>query len=94
MNNKKYYQGGTYEGERALFMAHDAFLENVVFQNGESPLKESRNLEIIRCTFRWKYPVWYAQNVVMRNSLLEETARSGIWYTNDITLENCLIKYS
>ena len=91
MVSKKIYKGQTYEGERALFMAHHALIEDVTFQNGESPLKESNNLEIIRCTFHWKYPVWYSNNVIMRNTLLEESARSGIWYTNHITLENCLI---
>ena len=91
MVSKKVYKDQTFEGERALFMTHDAIIENVIFQNGESPLKESHNLEIIKCSFRWKYPIWYSQNATLKNTTLEETARSGIWYTDHITLDNCFI---
>ena len=37
--SKKKYQGGSYTGERALFMLKDAYLEGVTFHDGESPLK-------------------------------------------------------
>ena len=88
---KKKYQGGSYTGERALFMLKDASLEDVRFYDGESPLKESANLEINKCRFEWKYPLWYANNINVNNSYLSFTARSGIWYTNHITMENCTI---
>ena len=88
---KKKYLGGSYTGERALFMLKDAFLEGVTFYDGESPLKESANLEINKCRFEWKYPLWYANNIIVKDSYLKETARSGIWYTNHITMDNCVI---
>ena len=88
---KKIYKEATYRGERSLFMSEDAYLENVTFEDGESPLKESKNLEIVKCTFKWKYPVWYADNVTMKSCYLSPTARSGIWYTNHITLDDCQI---
>ena len=89
--NKKKYQGGSYTGERALFMLKDAYLEGVTFYDGESPLKESDNLEIVNCTFKWKYPIWYANNIIVKDSYLDSAARSGIWYTNHIEMSNCLI---
>ena len=89
--DKKKYQGGSYTGERALFMLKDASLEGVTFYDGESPLKESANLEIINCTFKWKYPIWYATNILVKDSYLDFNARSGIWYTNHIKMVNCLI---
>ena len=88
---KKIYKGGSYSGERALFMLKNAYLEGVTFYDGESPLKESKNLEIVNCTFKWKYPIWYANHILVKDSYLDVTARSGIWYTNNITMENCLI---
>ena len=91
MKEKKFI-GGDYSGERALFMLKDAYLEGVTFHDGESPLKESSDLEIVNCSFKWKYPIWYANNVVVRDSFLAKEARSGIWYTNNITMENCLIE--
>ena len=89
--NKKKYQGGSYTGERALFMLKDAYLEGVTFHDGESPLKESSNLEIVNCSFKWKYPIWYASNILVKDSCLDITARSGIWYTHNIRMDNCVI---
>ena len=43
--------GGEYTGERALFMLKDAYIENARFYDGESPLKESSNLEIYKSVF-------------------------------------------
>ena len=84
--------GGSYTGERALFMLKDAYIEKARFYDGESPLKESNNLEIKNCSFEWKYPLWYANNINVLNSTLKETARSGIWYTNNIVMNNCNIE--
>ena len=88
---KKKYIGGSYKGERALFMLKDAYLEGVTFYDGESPLKESNNLELFKCSFKWKYPLWYSNQILVKNSYLALTARSGIWYTHSITMDNCLI---
>ena len=83
--------GGEYTGERALFMLSDAYIENARFFDGESPLKESQNLEIVRTTFEWKYPIWYSRDVIVKESLLTDTARSGVWYTDNISFESCTI---
>lgn len=83
---------GTYEGERALFASKDVIVNNSTFQNGESPLKESRDIEVHNCVFKWKYPLWYIHNVLVTNTTWEETARSGIWYTRNINMINCEIK--
>ena len=86
------YKDTTYKGERALFATNNAELVNCVFEDGESPLKESKNLKLYQCEFKWKYPVWYSKDVLMENCTLRETARSGIWYTKNITMRNCLIE--
>ena len=44
-------------GERALFQAQDAHISYCVFEAGESPLKESRDLAIDNTLFKWKYPL-------------------------------------
>lgn len=81
----------TLEGERALFKGKDLDINECVFQNGESPLKESENIAVKNSTFSWKYPLWYSKHVVVYNSTFEEMSRSGIWYTEDILLNNCKI---
>ena len=42
--------------------------------------------------FKWKYPVWYSKNIFMNECTLFETARSGIWYTDNISLTNCIVE--
>lgn len=85
------FKNGKYVGERALFNTEDALIVDSVFEDGESPLKESKNLKIFNSVFRWKYPLWYCQNVFVHESVLEETARSGIWYTDNISMRDCKI---
>lgn len=79
-------------GERALFHALDMDIHDCTFADGESPLKESRNITLNNSTFKWKYPLWYSKDVHCSDTTLLETARSGIWYTKNITMENCLIQ--
>ena len=80
-----------FEGERSLFSSNNLNIEDCEFCFGESPLKESKNIKIIRSTFKWKYPLWYSQNIECYNVVLEEMARSGIWYTDNIKMENCTL---
>ena len=42
--------------------------------------------------FKWKYPFWYAKNITARNCTWFEMARAGVWYTDNITVENAVIE--
>lgn len=88
----KNINGGLFEGERALFASKDMHIERAIFANGESPLKESANLELWGCMFKWKYPLWYCNNVSVEDSAFFDMARAGIWYTNDISVKNTVIE--
>lgn len=79
-------------GERALFHAVNQEIQDSVFAEGESPLKESSDIKLNNSIFQWKYPLWYSKNIDCHEVTLLETARSGIWYTTNITMENCLIQ--
>ena len=79
-------------GERAMYQAHDVAIRETIFDEGESPLKESRNVSLDACMFKWKYPLWYARSVDVRNSTWFEMARAGVWYTDDITVTDCAIE--
>lgn len=85
------YSQQTFSGERALFSARDLRLDACTFADGESPLKEGKNLDLSGCLFRWKYPLWYCENVKAENCTWFENARAGVWYTNHIALRDCLI---
>lgn len=79
-------------GERALFQLRHASITNCVFEDGESPLKEGADLEISDSIFRWKYPLWYCDSATVRNTLLLEMARAGMWYSNDLAFFDCTIE--
>lgn len=78
--------------ERALFAEKGLHISDCVFEKGESPLKEASNIEMERCLFRYKYPLWYTKNVRVKQATWFEDARAGVWYVDNIDLEKCLIK--
>lgn len=79
-------------GERALFASRDLKVCDSVFDDGESPLKESKRLELKNCLFRWKYPLWYCEDVSVEDCALFDMARAGIWYTNRIVMKNTVVE--
>ena len=83
---------GYYEGERALYNSHNLHLVEATFANGESPLKESSDIELSGGVFKWKYPLWYCKKIKANGTALLDTARSGIWYTSDIEMVDCFIE--
>ena len=87
----KLFKQGLYTGERALYDTHGAEIVDSTFDDGESPLKECSDLKISHSIFKWKYPLWYSENIVCEDTTLLETARSGIWYTKNIKMTNCHI---
>ena len=87
----KIVRNQTFTGERALFQANDLQIVNSVFEDGESPLKHSKDLILTDCAFRWKYPLWYSRDIRLRNVSFLDTARAGIWYTEQLQAESCEI---
>ncbi|MBR2343750.1 MAG: DUF3737 family protein [Clostridia bacterium] len=88
----KLISGKKFTEERALFALHSATVRDCVFMGmGESPLKESRDIEVFNTIFGWKYPLWYSKNITVSSSTLLEGARSGIWYTEGISVRDTTI---
>lgn len=88
---KELIENEHFTGERSLFKCKDKRIVNCLFDDGESPLKEGRNLEVDNCSFGWKYPLWYGENHLVKNCTFLEMSRSGIWYTNHSTFLDSLI---
>lgn len=82
---------GHFTGERALYHARGLTVEDSYFSDGESPLKEGRDITVRNSIFAWKYPLWYCDRVDVEGCTLLTTARSGIWYTDHITMRHCQI---
>lgn len=79
-------------GERALFMGKNLDIYDTIFDDGESPLKESRDINLYGSMFKWKYPLWYSKNIVAEDCHWFEMARAGVWYTNNIAVRRALIQ--
>ena len=86
------YRQETFHGERSLFASSDISVTDCVFEDGESPLKESSNIELTNSMFRWKYPLWYCKNVRAYGCTWFEMARAGVWYTDDIEVKEAIIE--
>ena len=83
---------GIFTGERALFKAQDLSITDSIFDDGESPLKESRNIVVADSSFKWKYPLWYSRDIRVERCLFFEMARAGIWYTSDIFMKDIVFE--
>ena len=90
--SKAVYKEQKFVGERALFGARGIEISGCIFAEGESPLKHASDLRINDCVFDWKYPLWYTRNVRLENTILHESARSGLWYVQGLTARNCTIQ--
>ena len=81
-----------FEGERPLFGAEHLSIQDTIFGEGESPLKESRDISLEGSIFQWKYPLWYSKNIAVKDGTWAEMARAGVRYTDDMTVERALIE--
>ncbi|MBQ7719203.1 MAG: DUF3737 family protein [Clostridia bacterium] len=79
-------------GERALFMSRGLKIYDSIFDDGESPLKESCDIELYRSMFKWKYPLWYCRNVKAVDCSWFEMARAGVWYSEDLYIDGAVIE--
>lgn len=60
--------------------------------DGESALKEGRNLEIDHCVFALRYPLWHVQNCTVSDCILEEGCRAPAWYVQNGTFVNTVVE--
>ncbi len=89
---RELFKQGSFAGERALYGKNHIRVEDSVFHDGESPLKECGDVELSCCLFRWKYPLWYCDGVVAENCTWFEMARAGVWYSKNLKIRNANIE--
>ena len=92
MDEKKLIKQERLTGERALFGSHHIKVVDSIVEDGESPLKESSDIEVEGSMFRWKYPLWYCKDVKTTDCYWFNMARAGVWYTDNIEVKNALIE--
>ncbi len=60
-------------------------------QDGESVLKECRNIEVKNSTFSLRYPFWHVRDVLIENCDFDENARASLWYDENGIMKNCRV---
>lgn len=75
-----------FDEERALYNLKDTMIRDCVFAgpaDGESALKEARNVALEDCSFSLRYPLWHMQGFRMKDTSMDELTRAAIWYASN-----------
>ncbi len=92
MELKETIENKTYDEERALYNLKDTEVRNCTFagpKDGESVLKETRNIKVVDSKFSLRYPLWHARGYELINSKFDENTRAPIWYSHDGLIDKC-----
>lgn len=79
----------TFGQERALYGSDGILLRHCTFdgpEDGESALKECRNIEAEDCFFNLRYPFWHDNNLKISASEMTELCRAALWYSAGIEI--------
>lgn len=82
-------QDQTFDKERELYGIHDTFIKHCTFDgpaDGESVLKECRNVRVEDSFFDLRYSLWHDRDLVLARCELTENCRAALWYDEDVTV--------
>jgi len=80
-----------FDEERALYNIKDTEVCDCTFAgdaDGESVLKETRNVLVKNCKFSLRYPLWHARKFELDTVSMDELTRAAIWYSYDGIIKN------
>ncbi len=85
------FENKQYDEERALYGIKDSEVVGCTFDgeaDGESALKECRNITVKNSDFRLRYPFWHVDGAKIDDIRMTETCRAALWYDKDIEIHN------
>lgn len=88
----KLIKNSEFGGERPLYCERGLRLEDTVIHAGESALKETADIEAVRCRFEGKYPFWCCDGFTVKECLFTEGARAALWYSRNLLMEDTLVE--
>ena len=83
-----------FDEERALYHLTGADVERCIFDgpaDGESVLKEARDVALRDCRFSLRYPLWHVEGFRMERCSMDELTRAAIWYSRDGVIEDSIL---
>ncbi len=87
----EYVKNAKLDEERALYGLDGVVVEDSAFDgpaDGESALKECRNVTVKRTFCNLRYPFWHDDGLTIEDSELTPLCRAAIWYSRDIRIKN------
>lgn len=85
------FQDMIFDEERALYGIQQSKVENCKFDgpaDGESVLKECKDITVINSYFNLRYPFWHVDRALIQGCDMTELCRAALWYDQDIVIEN------
>ncbi|KFI62091.1 DUF3737 family protein [Bifidobacterium cuniculi] len=80
-----------FDEERALYGSRDVCIVDCDFDgpaDGESALKESEDVEAIRCRFNLRYPFWHNTHLRIEDCDMTDLCRAALWYCRDVEISD------
>lgn len=81
-----------FDEERALYALQNADVKDCIFagpEDGESALKEARNIAVEGCHFSLRYPLWHTHSFLLSDSTMDSRTRAALWYDQNGTINQC-----
>lgn len=82
----------TFDEERALYHLQNAAVVDCDFAgpaDGESALKEGREISVENCRFSLRYPLWHVEGFSLSDSAMDEKTRAALWYAKNGNIFGC-----
>lgn len=79
----------TFDQERALYESDGILVKNCSFDgpaDGESALKEGKDIEAAHCFFNLRYPFWHDKGLTITDSEMTELCRAALWYSEHVKI--------
>ncbi len=91
---RKMITGKQFDEERALYHLQHTDVRNCRFAgpaDGESALKEARDVDLEKCSFSLRYPLWHADGFRLAECTMDENTRAAVWYaSNGVITDSCM----
>ena len=85
------FENRVFDEERALYGSRRAEVKSCRFDgpaDGESALKECRDVTVENCFFNLRYPFWHDEHLTISGCELTELCRAALWYSEDIHIKD------
>ena len=86
---KKIIENQSFGEERSLYNLQNTIVRNCKIEgieDGESSLKECRDIEIYNTEFKLRYPLWHDIKFLIKDCYMSETCRASLWYCDNGTI--------